>query len=118
MDPQPPSPPDFPHGPPKLGNVYVMDMPDKVRVIVMLEQTWVDFGTRQTTMIQLLGEQDARIKELLAETAVARQMASDAMTRLENIRHARRQEIRSRVEPELKELLLPDDADFLAPRKN
>jgi hypothetical protein len=124
---QPPSPdkesphdedaPEFPRGPTKPGKVYCMESPFGEMVCIMSEPTWLEFATRQESMRQMLAKQDSRIKELLAENAAANILTADSQRRLDNIRHARRQELRRRIEPEVKELLLPNDEDFAAPDK-
>jgi hypothetical protein len=109
---QPPLQAEFPNGPAVKDKVYVMDTQFDQRIIVMSEGSWQDFATRQESMRQMLQKQDDRIKELLAENAVAKQVAADATTRLENIRHVRRNEMRSRIEGQVDELVLPGDRKF------
>ncbi len=108
---------EFPRGPTKPGKVYVMDTPFNERICIMSEPTWTEFGTRQEAMRQMLGKQDTRIKELLAENALAKQTAFEAVTRLENIRAVRRDELRTRIEPEVNQLLMPDDPSFGMPKR-
>ena len=110
-------PPQFPEGPAILGNVYVMDTSHGQHIVAMLYETWVNFGTNLEAMRQMLGKQDARIKELVAENALSKQVATDAMTRLENIRHVRRNELRERIEGQVEELVLPGDKKFNLPSK-
>jgi hypothetical protein len=109
--------PEFPNGPAVHGNVYVMNTTFGHRICAMSEQTWMEFATQQEAYRQMLDKQDARIKELLAENAVSRQVACDAMTRLENIRHVRRAEMRERIEGQVEELVLPGDKKFTVPSK-
>jgi hypothetical protein len=94
-----------------------MESPFGEMVCIMSEPTWLEFATRQESMRQMLAKQDSRIKELLAENAAANILTADSQRRLDNIRHARRQELRRRIEPEVKELLLPNDEDFAVPDK-
>jgi len=94
-----------------------MDTPFNERICIMSEPTWTEFGTRQEAMRQMLGKQDTRIKELLAENALAKQTAFEAVTRLENIRAVRRDELRTRIEPEVNQLLMPDDPSFGMPKR-
>lgn len=113
MEPVPsPAEAEFPNGPAIKGKVYVMDTQYDQRVIVMSEESWGEFGTRSESMRQMLQKQDTRIKELLAENAIAKQMAADAATRLDNIRHVRRNEMRSRIEGQVDDLVLPGDKQF------
>jgi hypothetical protein len=91
-----------------------MDTPYGQRIIIMAEATWVDFGTRQEKFRDMLKKQDTRIKELLAENAMAQQIVSDANRRLENIRELRRDELRTRIE---QDIVLPGDEKFVVPSK-
>ncbi len=103
----------FPNAPIKPGAVHVMDYTQyNQQIIVMALESWEKFGTTQESMRQMLQKQDARIKELLAENAVAKQVAADATTRLENIRHVRRNEMRARIEGDVDSLVLPGDKQF------
>lgn len=103
---------EFPEAPPVKGRVYVSPSPFDMNIVVMSEETWIDFGTTQESMRQMLSKQDARIKELLADNAEAKTVTADAIARLENIRHVRRNEMRERIEGQVEDLVLPGDRKF------
>ena len=117
MDQAPSAASEFPNGPALQGKVYVMDTQYDQKVIIMSQGSWEQFATAQESMRNMLQKQDTRIKELLAENAVAKDVASDATTRLENIRHARREEMRARIEPQVADLVLPGNSRFNTNRK-
>jgi hypothetical protein len=112
---------EWPHGPCRPDQVYVMDTnwTDSVtltqqRVIIMSESSWTKFGTTMEQMRRQLERQDARIRELLGNAALAQQAKADAEDRLEAHREARRREKRAEIEGDL---IVPGDPRFTNQRK-
>jgi len=104
--------PDFPYGAPIKGKVYAMDHTYQigpleggdrhtVRIIVMSEESWGDFGTMLQSLREVAKNQDKRIKELLAEAGGRERVLADTMQRLDNLRAVRRAEKRPEVEADM-----------------
>jgi hypothetical protein len=104
--------PDFPYGAPVKGKVYVMDhnyrtggledgIDHTVRIIVMSEESWGDFGTKMETARQILRAQDTKIRTMAAEGAARDRVNADLLSRLDALRAIRRAEKRPEVEADL-----------------
>lgn len=103
---------DFPYGAPIKGKVYVMDhnwraggledgTDHSVRIIVMSEESWGDFGTMMQTMRNLLKAQDTKIKTMAAEGSARDRVNADLLSRLDALRAIRRAEKRPEVEAQM-----------------
>jgi hypothetical protein len=103
---------DFPYGAPIKGKVYVMDhnyrtgsleegTDHTVRIIVMSEESWGDFGTKMETARQILKAQDQKIKTMIAEGNARDRVNADLLSRLDALRAIRRAEKRPEVEADL-----------------
>jgi hypothetical protein len=103
---------DFPYGAPIKGKVYVMDhnyrtggledgTDHTVRIIVMSEESWGDFGTKMETARQILRAQDTKIRTMAAEGAARDRVNADLLSRLDALRAIRRAEKRPEVEADL-----------------
>lgn len=104
---------DFPHGAPIKGKVYVMDHNYRlgdltnsegdrtVRIIVMSEESWGDFGTKMELARRVLKAQDDKIKQMIAENGARDKVNADLLSRLEALRAIRRAEKRPEVEKDL-----------------
>jgi len=104
--------PDFPYGAPIKGKVYVMDhnyreggledgTDHTVRIIVMSEESWGDFGTKMETARQVLRAQDTKIKTMHAEGQARDRVNADLLSRLDALRAIRRAEKRPEIEADL-----------------
>lgn len=104
--------PDFPYGAPIKGKVYVMDhnyrdgsledgTDHTVRIIVMSEESWGDFGTMMQTARNMLRAQDDKIKTMIAENAARDRVNADLLSRLDALRAIRRAEKRPEIEADL-----------------
>lgn len=97
---EPPRPvlPDIP-GPQMLpGKYYDCLSPVGESAVIMLQETWVQYGTHMESMRQMLANQDRRIKELLKEDIIKTAALADVTTRLTNLREVRRNETRPEIE--------------------
>lgn len=92
--------PEFPNGKTIKGKVYVMDSHGE-RIIIMSEESWGEFGTRQETMRRLLKAQDDKIKTMVAENAARDRVNADLLSRLDALRAIRRAEKRIDVEADM-----------------
>lgn len=100
----------WPLAPALLNMVYGFTDPTHNQEMVgMLKVTFLQHGTMMEGMRRTCQQQDARIRELIAELAVRDHQLADAKTRLENLREVRRVEKRAELE---KELVLPGDPRF------
>ncbi len=104
--------PDFPYGAPVKGKVYVLDhnwragdlvdgVDHSVRIIVMSEESWGDFGTMMQSMRNMLQAQDAKIRTMAAEGSARDRVNADLLSRLDALRAIRRAEKRPEVEADL-----------------
>lgn len=101
---------EFPNGKTVRGKVYgVINQYDE-KIVVMSEETWVDFGTTLESLRRVAASQDKRIKELIAQVASEQAKVADSLDRLEAHREARRREQRAELEPG--SLVLPGSASF------
>lgn len=118
MEQQNSQPGEWPNGPCGVDKVYVMDTQwndettsKQQRVIVMSETSWGKFGTQLEQFRRLAAQQDSRLKELLAEVAMARQSEADMLDKLNIHRDIRRKEARAQIEGDL---IVPGDSRFNA----
>lgn len=79
------------------------------RMVAMTEHTWTQHGTITEALRRTAKDQDARIKELLADLATAQHRAAEADVRLSNLRDVRRKEKRAELE---QGLITPGDPRF------
>lgn len=80
------------------GNVYSSKGPSGEDVVIMLLDTWTDFGTNLESLRAIARKQDTNLKEVKAENTMLAKLAADDRMRLENLRAVRRAEKRSEIE--------------------
>jgi predicted dinucleotide-utilizing enzyme len=117
------APDEFPNGAARHGKVYVMETAPEImnddgthqRIVVMSEQSWVEFGTQLETLRRVAKAQDEKIKELLGTVAARDILNAQAMDRLNALRDVRRKEKRAEIEGDL---VLPGSEAFLSTQRN
>ena len=75
----------------EVGKTYDTTGPNGEPCVIMLKETWTNFGTYVESQRQVLANQDRRLKEVL-------EINTEISRRLENLRAVRREEKRPEVE--------------------
>ena len=83
------------------GKFYDSIAPNGEKVIVMLEGTWIDFGTNVQTLRQALSNAAKKLKEAEIGEKILLARLADVQNRLDNLRAIRRDEKRPEVEAAL-----------------
>jgi len=100
----------WPNAQPEDMQAYGFDCPNTgAKMVALTVHTWTVMGTHTEALRRTAKSQDARIKELLGELAVAQHAAVDAEQRLNNVREVRRREKRAELE---QGLITPGDTRF------
>jgi hypothetical protein len=86
------------------GKVYESLGPNGENIVLMTNETWVDFGTNVESIRQIARNRDRLLHEEKGKTASLEIQLADARRRLENLRAIRRQEKRPEVERAVNEL--------------
>lgn len=81
--------------------VYESTGPQGEPVVIMLAETWADFGTNVASMRQIISNLSRKLEEAKVSEKVLLARLTDTMTRLDNLRAVRRAEKRPEVEAAL-----------------